>query len=96
LCQYLLILPEVIRLEDFQMIIARVREIAEEQNIVPLLNWLDHKDRNPWVLQNLSSATTKMNRGDWFSTSAHTNIGEANHAYTQVNGKGMSLYLYIN
>jgi hypothetical protein len=56
-----------------------------------LLNWLDHKDRNPWVLQCISFATTKISRSDWMSTSKNTNNIETDHSNIQRDGVRLSL-----
>lgn len=68
-----------------------IRKRAEKDRIEPLLNWLEHKDKNPWILHCLCIATTEMSREDWFSTSTSTNIAEAQHAQAQREGKHLTL-----
>jgi hypothetical protein len=50
-----------------------------------------NKKANPWVLQCLSIATSKMARSDWFTTSTNTNIAESAHAHSQRDGVHLSL-----
>ncbi len=50
-----------------------------------------NKKANPWVLQCLSIATSKMARSDWFTTSTNTNIAESAHAHSQREGVHLSL-----
>jgi len=77
--------------EHYFNVLAKVRKEAEKQNLTPIINWLDHKDRNPWVLQCISMATTQMNREDWLSTSKNTNHAESAHAQSQREGVKLSL-----
>jgi len=48
-----------------------------------LINWFEHKGRNPWVLQYLNLAMTAMSREDWRSTSSTTNNDESAHIQSQ-------------
>ena len=75
----------------FQETLATVRTEAEAENLKPLINWLDHKERNPWVLQCLSLATTGMSRKDWQTTRFNANPAESAHAYSQRDGIKLSL-----
>jgi hypothetical protein len=78
-------------LNSFYGILQSVRDQAEKQEITHLLNWFEHKDRNPWILQCLSLATSKMSPSDWYSTSVNTNISESAHANSQRDGTHLSL-----
>jgi len=57
----------------------------------PIIAWLNHKDRNPWVLECLSPALTQMNPTDWGTTSNNTNVAESAHALAQRDGIHLSL-----
>jgi hypothetical protein len=50
-----------------------------------------NKKANPWVLQCLSIATSKMTRLDWSTTSTNTNIAESAYAHSQQDGVHLSL-----
>ena len=50
------------------------------------MNWIKHKDANPWVLTCVTFALSKMGRSDWYSTSVDTNIAESAHAQLQRDG----------
>lgn len=84
-------IPDIVVFDHYLQLLKQVREIAEQSEIQPLLNWLDHKDHNPWVLQCLSLATTKINRNDWMSTSKNTNNVESDHSNIQRDGVKLSL-----
>jgi len=77
----------------FQETLATVRTEAEAENLKPLINWLDHKERNPWILQCLSLAMTGMSRKDWQTTRFNINPAESapGHAYSQRDGIKLSL-----
>jgi hypothetical protein len=57
----------------------------------PLINWLKHKDSNPWIFKCLCYPLTSMNAMDWIETSFTTNIAESAHALSQKYGKQMTL-----
>jgi hypothetical protein len=74
--------------------IQEVRSLAENEYITrqeKILNWLDHKDNNPWILSCLCPGLTQMKPEDFFSTSFTTNIGESAHANAQQEGIHLSL-----
>jgi len=77
--------------QHFLNTIFAVRQVAEKENIQPLLNWLDHKDANPWILTCLLCATTEMEADDWKTTSMNTNIAESAHALAQRHGMRLTL-----
>ena len=77
--------------QHFLNTISSVRRVAEKEKIQPLLNWLDHKDANPWILTCLSRATTEMGAEDWMTTSMNTNIAESAHALAQRHGMRLTL-----
>jgi len=91
LCDRLRMLMNLTDESVFHEILATVRKEAEANNLKPLINWLQHKDRNPWVLQCLSLATTGMSRRDWQTTRFNTNPAESAHAYSQRDGIKLSL-----
>ena len=84
-------IPDVVVLEHYFNVLTKVRKEAEEAELQVLLNWLDHKDRNPWVLQCISLATIKISHEDWLSTSRNTNNSESSHASGQREGVNLSL-----
>jgi hypothetical protein len=89
ICNDLRVLPEVLFPDDASNLLSTIREKAVNMKV--LVNWLDHKDKNPWVLKCLSYGSTKMSRADWFSTSFTTNIAESAHAQSQRDGVRLSL-----
>jgi len=93
---YLQEIPDIIVRDHYDHIFFKVREKAEENKLIGLLNWLEHKDRNPWVLQCLSLATTEMNYQDWRSTSFNTNNAESAHAQSQREGVKLTLISAVN
>lgn len=56
-----------------------------------LVNWLKHKDSNPWILQSLCYPLSLMKATDWIETSFTTNIAESAHALSQRHGKQLTL-----
>ena len=84
-------LPDTLLRHHYDHILFTARKEAEANNLTSLLNWLEHKDRNPWVLQCLSLATTAMSREDWRSTSSNTNNAESAHAQSQREGIKLTL-----
>lgn len=54
--------------------------------------WWDHKVNNTWILPSLVKCLSKMDSGDWDRTPPTTNIGEAQHHWTNIN-TGVSLSL---
>lgn len=78
-------------MDHYNNVLAKVRNEAEKVNLEVLLNWLDHKDRNPWVLQCISFVTTKISCSDWMSTSKNTNNIETDHSNIQQDGVRLSL-----
>lgn len=84
-------LPHIVLKQHFLNTISAVRQVAEKEKIQPLLNWLDHKDANPWILTCLSRATTEMEPEDWMTTSMDTNIAESAHALAQRHGTRLTL-----
>src|SRR5438477_12541414 len=55
------------------------------------MNWIKHKDANPWVLTCVTFALSKMGQSDWYSTSVNTNIAESAHAQSQWDGVKLTL-----
>ncbi len=95
LCDKLRVLPHVTQKKVYLETLYEVQTIAESQQLTVLLNWLKHKDNNPWVLKCLSRATTEMSEHDWKTTSFTTNIAESAHALSQREGKKLSLLAAI-
>jgi hypothetical protein len=56
-----------------------------------LLNWLDHKEKKPFIYQCISRATINMNHMYWQSISFNTNIAESAHTQAQRDGKHLTL-----
>lgn len=56
-----------------------------------MLDWLDHKRANRWILTCLSRATTGMSHSDWYSTNSSTNIAESAHAQSHREGTNLTL-----
>jgi hypothetical protein len=56
-----------------------------------LVNWLKHKDSNPWILNCLCFPLSSMRSIDWVATSFTTNIAESAHALSQRHGKHLTL-----
>src|SRR5271169_2879799 len=81
--------------DQFSSALTYIKEQAKNKNIKELLDWLKNKDSNPWILQCLNPATSKMSMEDWFTTSHNTNIAEAAHAISQIEGKHLSLVAAI-
>jgi hypothetical protein len=75
---------------DAALSIVRAATLTEKPH-EPLVNWLRHKDANPWVLKCLCFPLTSMNAMDWIETSFTTNIAESAHALSQKYGKQMTL-----
>lgn len=84
-------IPHLTQKDVFEETINEVRTAAEGQGSKHLLDWLEHKDRNPWVLHCISPAMTEMSKRDWQVTSFTTNIAESAHAMAQREGKKLSL-----
>jgi len=95
ICKDLCDLPDVFLKDHYDNLLFTVRQKAEDTQNEALLNWLEHKDRNPWILQCLSPATTQMSRADRFSTSTSTNIAELAHATSQREGTRLTLVAAI-
>jgi hypothetical protein len=96
------LIPNTLTQDHFYEIMATVRKRADELDLPILSNWLNHKDKNPWILQGLSIAITGINnkkqfftigvnREDWKETSFTTNIAESAHAQSQREGKHLTL-----
>lgn len=58
---------------------------------VSLINWVKHKDSNPWILRALCPALSLMRKKDWLTSEYTTNIAESAHAYSQRTGKQLTL-----
>jgi hypothetical protein len=74
--------------------IQEVRKLAENEVGIrkeKIINWLDHKDSNPWILSCVCPGLTEMKKEDFFSTSFNTNIGESAYANAQREGVHLSL-----
>jgi len=85
-------LPSHLTLESLDAALSIVRaETLKDKPLEALVNWLQHKDSNPWVLKCLCFPLTSMNAIDWIETSFTTNIAESAHALSQKYGKQMSL-----
>ena len=89
-------LPDTLFRDHYDHILFTVRQKAKENQLIYLLNWLEHKGRNPWVLQCLSLATTAIHREDWRSTSSNTNHAESAHAQSQREGIKLTLLTAVN
>ena len=47
-------------------------------------DWWKHKTQNTWILPALIKSCSKMNPDDWDRTPATTNLGEAQHHWTNI------------
>ena len=47
--------------------------------------WWDHKTNNSWILPSLIKCLSKMDPDDWDLTPPTTNVGEAQHHWTNIN-----------
>lgn len=92
ICGILRDLPQHMTRESLASALAIVRaETVKPNPPKPLVNWLKHKDSNPWVLKCLCFPLSLMRQTDWIATSFTTNIGESAHALSQRHGKHLSL-----
>jgi len=89
-------IPDTIVHDHYDHMLLTIHKRAENDKLMGLLNWLEHKDKNPWVLQCLSLATTKMNSQDWKSSSFNTNNAESAHAQSQREGVKLTLMSAVN
>jgi hypothetical protein len=69
----------------------RLKESARQLDLAPLKNWLQHKERNPWILKSLCHPLSTMRREVWFATPNNTNVGEAAHALSNRAGVKLTL-----
>ena len=83
LCDRLRMLMNLRTVSVFHETLAHVRKEAEAKKLTPLINWLNHKEKNLWILQCVSLATTGMSHRDWQTTRFNTNPAESAHAYSQ-------------
>ncbi|KIM35659.1 hypothetical protein M413DRAFT_326604 [Hebeloma cylindrosporum] len=58
---------------------------VSETGIQQVINWWKHKTQNTWILPSLIKSCSKMNPEDWDRTPSTTNLGEAQHHWTNVN-----------
>ncbi|KAF8175111.1 hypothetical protein BJ912DRAFT_1075466 [Pholiota molesta] len=85
------------RLINF-MYLETKEEIDEFSNWIPTLKnpkvqaWWNHKVNNDWILPSLIKCLSKIDPDDWDRTLPTTNIGEAQHHWTNIN-TGVSLPL---
>ena len=92
ICEILKGLPGHLTLESLDAALTIVRaETLKPDPSKPLINWLKHKDSNPWVLKCLCYPLSSMRATDWIATSFTTNIGESAHALSQRHGKHLTL-----
>jgi len=86
---------DFVRPNHFTNALAEVRHIASGLGNRYLTNWLEHKEKNPWIFQCLSKATTMMNASYWMDTSFTTNVAESAHAQSQRDGTKLTLVAAI-
>ena len=92
ICDILKGLPGHLTLESFNAAISIVRaETVKPDTSIALVNWLKHKDSNPWVFRCLCYPLSSMKAIDWIDTSFTTNIAESAHALSQRYGKQLTL-----
>jgi hypothetical protein len=92
ICNILKGLPGHLTLESLDAALAIVRaETLKSDASKSLINWLKHKDSNPWVLQCLCFPLSSMKATDWIATSFTSNIAESAHALSQRHGKHLTL-----
>lgn len=79
-------------MESFDAALSVVRaEIAKPNPPSMLVNWLKHKDANPWVFKCLCYPLTSMKPLNWIETSFTTNIAESAHALSHKYGTRLTL-----
>jgi hypothetical protein len=92
ICDILKGLPGHLTLESLHAALSIVRaETVKPDASKALVNWLKHKDANPWVLNCLCFPLSSMRSVDWIATSFTTNIAESAHALSQRHGKHLTL-----
>jgi hypothetical protein len=91
ICRALRSIPDTILKDHFLHLLRDIRSTAEIQQNKTLLDWLDHKRANRWILTCVSRATTGMSHSDWYSTNSSTNIAESAHAQSHREGKNLTL-----
>ena len=85
-------LPGHLTLKSFDAALSIVRaEIAKPNPPSMLVNWLKHKDANPWVFKCLCYPLTSMKPLNWIETSFTTNIVESVHALSHKYGTRLTL-----
>ncbi len=63
---------------------------------ISLIGWWKQKEDNPWILSAIIQSQSLMDREDWYTTDATTNIGEAQHGGSaDQTGRGLSLVAAI-
>ena len=92
ICEILKGLPGHLTMESLHAAVGIVRNETEKPGAPKaLINWLKHKDANPWVLVCLCYPMSSMRMTDWVATSFTTNIAESAHALSQRYGKQLTL-----
>ncbi|KAF8896713.1 hypothetical protein CPB85DRAFT_1440250 [Mucidula mucida] len=71
-------------------------QFIKELNIAKISRWWKQKEDNPWILSAIIQSQSLMDREDWYTTDATTNIGEAQHGGSaDQTGRGLSLVAAI-
>ena len=91
ICDDLRLIPHVTLQDHVDNILATTNEFVEKTDNKKLQDWLSHKKANPWILNCVTLALSRMNRNDWYSTSVDTNIAESSHAQSKLSGVKLTL-----
>jgi hypothetical protein len=83
LCHLLEELPNITDQEQFNDLYKYVQMEAHKLKDKVLLDWLRHKESNPWILNCVSPAVSTMAKDDWYTTSMNTNNAETMHAHSK-------------
>jgi hypothetical protein len=88
-------LPELLREEQIKNCLNALKVAAIQRNLPALKSWIQHKERNFWILKSLCQPMSTMRKEVWFATPFDTNVGEAAHALSNRAGVDLTLLTAI-
>jgi hypothetical protein len=88
-------LPELLREEHIKNCLNALKAAAIQRNLPALKSWIQHKERNVWILKSLCQPMSTMRKEVWFATPFDTNVGEAAHALSNRAGVDLTLLTAI-